>query len=107
MISFEDFKKIDLIVAKVIKAEKVLDSEKLLRLELDLGENELRQMVAGIAKSYSPKDLMGKEIVIVANLEPRTILGLKSEAMLLAASNDDKIVILIPDKEVGAGSKIS
>ena len=107
MISLEDFQKLDLRVARIIKAEAVLGSEKLLRLELDLGELEMRQIISGIAKSYKPEDLVGKEIVIVANLEPRQILSLESQGMLLAAGKkDDGIVLLVPEKSVEPGSKI-
>jgi methionyl-tRNA synthetase len=105
MISFEEFKKLDLRVAKIIKAEKVERSEKLLKLEIDLGE-EKRQIVAGIAKFYQPKDLTGKEIVVIANLEPKAIFGLESQGMLLAADFEGKVVLLIPEKEVPAGTKI-
>ncbi len=106
MISFEEFQKIDLRIAKIIKAESVEKSEKLLRLEIDLGD-EKRQIIAGIAKAYNPEEVMGKEIVVVSNLKPRTIFGLKSQGMLLAANFNGKPVLLVPDKEVPPGSKIS
>lgn len=93
-------------MAKVIKAEPVLGSEKLLRLELDLGELGTRQILSGIAKSYDPESLINKEIVIIANLEPRQILGLESQGMLLATDRGDKVALLIPDQEVLPGSKI-
>jgi methionine--tRNA ligase beta chain len=105
MISFEDFQKIELKVAKIIEAEKIERSEKLLKLIVDLG-NEKRQLVAGIAKYYRPEDLIGKEIVIVANLEPKKLMGIESQGMLLAANVDGKPVILIPEKEVPPGTKI-
>jgi methionine--tRNA ligase beta chain len=105
MISFEDFQKIDLRVAKIIKAEKIEGSEKLLNLEIDLG-SEKRQIVAGISQFYEPEDLIGKEIVVVANLEPKKLMGIESQGMLLAAEKDGKPVILIPEKEVPPGTKI-
>jgi len=105
MISFEDFQKIELKVAKIIEAEKIEKSEKLLKLIVDLGD-EKRQLVAGIAKYYKPEDLIGKEIVIVANLEPKKLMGIESQGMLLAANVDGKPVILIPEKEVPPGTKI-
>jgi methionine--tRNA ligase beta chain len=105
MISFEDFQKIDLRVAKIIKAERIEGSEKLLKLEVNLGK-EVRQIIAGIAKFYKPEDLIGKEIVIVANLEPKKLMGLESQGMLLAAEKDGEPVILIPEKEVPPGTKI-
>jgi len=111
MISFEEFQKIDLRVAKVIEAENVKGSEKLLKLKIDLGSStgsgrEIRQIVAGIAKFYKPEDLIGKEIIMVANLEPKILRGLKSQGMLLAAESENKISLLIPDKEMPAGAKI-
>ena len=105
MISFENLQKIDLRVAKIIKAEKVEGSEKLLKLIVDLG-NEKRQLVAGIAKYYRAEDLIGKEIVVVANLEPKKIMGIESQGMLLAANVNGKPVILIPEKEVPPGTKV-
>ncbi len=105
MINFEEFQKIDLRVAKIIRAEKVEESEKLLKLEIDLGK-EKRQLVAGIAMFYQPEDLIGKEIVVVANLEPKVLFGLESKGMLLAADDKGKPVLLKPDKEVPSGTKI-
>ncbi len=105
MISFEDFQKIDLRVAKIIEAKRVEGSEKLLKLIVDLG-NEKRQLVAGIAKYYRPEDLIGKEIVVVANLEPKKIMGIESQGMLLAANLNGEPVILIPEKEVPPGTKV-
>jgi len=107
MISFEEFKKLDLRVAKVIKVEPIESSKNLLRLEIDLG-NEKRQIVAGIAQFYQPKDLIGKEIVVIANLEPKILFGLESKGMLLAAEDEEqkKPVLLIPDEKVPPGTKI-
>ena len=104
-INFEEFQKIELKVAKVIQAERIEESEKLLKLEVDLG-GEKRQIVAGVAKFYQPEDLEGKEIVVVANLEPRMIFGLESQGMLLAADVNGKPVLLKPDEEVPPGTKI-
>lgn len=103
-ISFEDFKKVDLRIAKILEAETVEGSEKLLRLQVTLGE-EKRQIVAGIGKQYAPADLVGREIVVVANLEPRVLMGLESRGMLLAAS-DEGAVLLRPDREVVPGSEV-
>lgn len=104
-INFEEFQKIDLRVARVITAEKVEGSEKLLKLQIDLGE-EKRQIIAGIQQFYQPEDLTGKEIVVVANLEPRVIFGLESQGMLLAADDKGQPVILKPDEEVPSGTQI-
>jgi len=105
MVNFDDFQKLDLKIAKIVKAEKVEGSEKLLRLEIDLGE-EKRQLVAGIAKFYSPEDLIHREIVVVANLEPRVLMGIKSQGMLLAADVEGRPVLLKPDEDVPVGTRI-
>jgi methionine--tRNA ligase beta chain len=80
-------------------------SDKLLKLKVNLG-TEQRQIIAGIQQFYKPEDLTGKEIIIVANLEPKTMFGLESQGMLLAADVDGQPVILRPDKEVPPGTKI-
>jgi methionine--tRNA ligase beta chain len=105
MISFDEFKKLDLRVAKVIRAEKIEGSKNLLRLEIDLG-SEKRQIIAGISQFYQPEDLIGKEIVVVANLEPKKLMGIESQGMLLAAEKDGEPVILVPEKEVPPGTTI-
>jgi methionine--tRNA ligase beta chain len=104
-IKFEDFQKIDLRIGKISKAEKIEGSEKLLKLIIDLGD-EKRQLVAGIAKYYKIEDLIGKEIVVVANLESKKLMGIESQGMLLAADVNGEPVILIPIKEVPPGTKI-
>ncbi|TSC75030.1 MAG: protein containing C-terminal region/beta chain of methionyl-tRNA synthetase [Parcubacteria group bacterium Gr01-1014_44] len=106
MITYEDFKKLELRVAKIIEAERVEGSEKLLKLKLDLGEPEPRQVIAGIGKNYEPEKLIGQEIIIVANLEPKQLIGLESNGMLLAADSINGPVILIPEKEVEPGAII-
>ena len=105
MISFEEFQKMDLRVAKILEAEKVGEAENLLKLKIDLGA-ETRQIVAGIAKFYKPEDLAGKEIVVIVNLEPKVVFNLESQGMLLAADVEGKPILLIPDKEVPPGTKI-
>jgi methionine--tRNA ligase beta chain len=104
-IKFEEFQKIDLRVGKILEVKKVEGSEKLLKLIVDLG-NEKKQLVAGIAKYYKTEDLIGKEIVVIANLEPKKIMGIESQGMLLAADVNGEPVILIPEKEVPPGTKI-
>ena len=106
MISIEDFKKAELKIAKILSAERVEGSEKLIKLRVSLGEEE-RQLVAGIGKAYEPEALIGKEIVVVANLEPRTMMGLESQGMLLAASEGDGLpVLLVPEREIAPGSSV-
>jgi len=105
MIKFEDFQKLDLKIGKIFAAEKVEGADKLLKLKVDLGK-EKRQLIAGIAKFYQPEDLIGREIIVVVNLEPRTLMGIESQGMLLAADNESKPVLLKPDEEVPPGTKI-
>ncbi|PIR42130.1 MAG: methionine--tRNA ligase subunit beta [Candidatus Yanofskybacteria bacterium CG10_big_fil_rev_8_21_14_0_10_37_15] len=105
MITIEDFKKIDLKVAKIVEAERVEGSDKLLKLKVDIGE-EQRQIIAGIGKSYQPEDLVLKKIIIVANLEPRNLMGMESNGMLLAANDDNGSIILVPEKDVPSGTGI-
>jgi methionyl-tRNA synthetase len=105
-IKFNDFEKIELKVATILSAEKVEGADKLLELQIDLG-NEKRQLVAGIAEKYKPEKLKGMQIVVVANLEPKTIKGVESKGMLLAAVVGSEPVLLKPDKAVPAGTKVS
>ncbi len=89
MIPLEDFQKIELRVATILAAERVPGTDKLVKLQVDLG-SEQRQLVAGIAKHYAPEELVGTQIVVVANLQPAVIRGVASQGMLLAASTDDQ-----------------
>jgi tRNA-binding protein len=105
-IKYEDFAKIELKVAKVISAERKEGSEKLLRLKISLGGEE-RTILAGIAKAYEPEALVGKELVVVANLEPRKMMGEESNGMLLAATGSEGIpIVLRPEREAGEGASI-
>ncbi len=106
MITYDDFKKIELKAVRVLEASRVEGSEKLLKLKVDLG-NEQRQIVSGIAKAYDPEFLVGKTIIIVANLEPRMLMGLESQGMILAAHGESGPVVLVPEKEVPPGAEIS
>jgi methionyl-tRNA synthetase len=101
-ISFEDVLKLDLRVATVIYAEKIPKANKLLKLEIDLGE-EKRIIVAGIAKSYSPEEICGKQVIVVANLKPATLMGVLSQGMLLAAVTDEACSVATIDKPVPPG----
>ncbi len=106
MINFEDFDKIDLRLAKIISAEKIEDSDKLLRIQVAIGE-EQKQIIAGIGKFYSPEELNGKTLVAVANLEPRMMMGLESQAMILAVKDENGLSLIIPEKEMPSGLKLS
>jgi methionine--tRNA ligase beta chain len=106
MISIEDFRKVELRVATIKSAEPHPNADKLLVLQVDLGD-EQRQICAGIRGQYAPEELLGKQIVVVANLETAKLRGLDSQGMLLAASDDGRVVILTPEKSVAPGSKVS
>lgn len=104
-ISIEQFFEAELKSAKIIEAERIEKSKKLVKLQLDLGD-EHRQIVAGIAEAYSPEDLVGKTIIIVANLEPATLMGEVSEGMLLAGSLEGVPILATFDKEIPPGTKV-
>jgi methionyl-tRNA synthetase len=105
-ISMDDFLKVDLRVAKVLAAERVAGARKLLKLQIDLG-SERRTIVAGIAEAYEPDVLVGRCIVVVANLKPARLMGVESNGMLLAASPDDGRPILIGiDQEPPLGTRV-
>ncbi len=106
MITIDEFRKLDLRVATIKKAEPHPNADRLLVLQVDLGGEE-RQIVAGIRGQYAPEELSEKQIVVVANLEPARLRGMESQGMLLAASDGDRIVILTPEKNVAPGAKIS
>ena len=104
-ISLADFQKIDLRVAEVIEAEKVAKSKKLLKLTVKLGE-ETRTLVAGIAEHYPPETMVGRKVVIVANLEPATLMGIESNGMVLAGSSESALGLLALDKDLPPGAKV-
>ncbi|MDO8556980.1 MAG: methionine--tRNA ligase subunit beta [Candidatus Jorgensenbacteria bacterium] len=107
MISIDDFKKIELKTGVIKEAERVEGSDKLMKLLVDLGEENPRQILAGIGKAYEPEKLIGRQIIVVANLEPRKLMGLESNGMLLAASDENGApVLLAPDVVVPPGSGI-
>jgi len=101
-IPFEEFKKLDIRICKVLRAERIEGADKLLKLILDTGEGE-RQVLAGIAEYYSPEELVGRQVPVLLNLEPRRMKGEWSNGMILAAEADTP-VLLCPDKEVPPGS---
>ncbi|MCF7845290.1 MAG: methionine--tRNA ligase subunit beta [Candidatus Pacebacteria bacterium] len=107
MINFDDFKKVDLRVGRVVQAEKVEKSDKLLKLMIDIGEEEERQVLSGIARSYNPEDLIDKNIILVANLEPRSIMGFESRGMVLAVGSENGIVLISPEKETDSGLQVT
>jgi methionine--tRNA ligase beta chain len=104
-ISFEDFKKLEIRVGKVLSAEKIEGADRLLRLEVDFGD-EKRQIVSGIAEFYKVENLEGKEFIFLVNLEHRKFKGIESQGMILAADDDGNPVLLQPEKEVSVGSLV-
>ena len=106
MVSINEFRTIELKVATIKKAELHPNADKLLVLQVDLGTEE-RQIVAGIKGHYAPEELVGRQVVVVANLETAKLRGLESQGMVLAASDGDRIVILTPEKQVAPGAKVS
>lgn len=105
MISFDDFQKLDIRIGTIRSAELVEGADKLLKLEVDLGD-ESRQLVAGVAQFYSTDELIGKQVAVLTNLTPRTIRGVESQGMILAADVSGRPVLLHPDTEIPAGSTV-
>jgi len=103
-ISYDDFAKLDLRVGTIKAVEEIEGADKLLKLTVDTGEE--RTIAAGIKEFYSADELVGRQIIVICNLAPRTLKGVTSEGMLLAADTDGKPFLLKPDSEVEAGSKI-
>lgn len=106
MITLDQFKEADLRVGTVRAAERIDGSDKLLKLMIDLGEPELRQILSGIAKYVGPEDVVGKQFVFIVNLEPRAMMGMMSHGMLLATGEGETFSMLSPTKEVAPGSAI-
>ena len=106
MISIDEFKKVELKIATIKSAEPHPNADKLVVLQIDLG-TEQRQICAGIKNHYTPEELVGRQIVVVANLETAKLRGLESQGMLLAASDEGRVVILSPEKNVQPGAKVS
>jgi len=105
MINIEDLNKLEIVIGTVLSAERVENTDKLIKLEIDLG-TETRQIITGIAEFFQVKDLIGKQIPIIANLEPKTFKGLESQGMILAVKVGDRPVLLLPEEEVPAGSVV-
>lgn len=119
-INFDDFLKVKMAVGKVLSAEKLEKSPKLLKLSVDFGETEeisnetgeiisvskLRQVLSGMAKTFQSEDLIGKSFAFVINLEPRQIMGMESQAMILAASDEQGLVLFSPTRDITSGSNL-
>lgn len=104
LLAFKEFQRIDLRVATIKAAEPIPGSKKLLKLTIDLGEE--RTVVAGLVGHYEPKRLTGKQVLIVANLEPVKLMGIESKGMVLAAEDEQGLHLLVPDSKTTAGSKV-
>lgn len=104
-LDFDDFMKVDLRVGLVREAERVEKSNKLLKLSIDLGEGEPRQVVAGISEHYAAEELVGRRVVVVANLKPRKLMGIESHGMVLAASDADGLCVVGVDRELQPGAR--
>lgn len=105
MITYEDFSKIEIKIGKVINAEKVPETDKLLKLEVDFNEEKTRTIVSGIAHAISAEDITGKEVPFVTNLEPRTIRGIESNGMIMVAIDENENPVLLnPSQDVNPGS---
>lgn len=106
-ISIDDFSKMDLRVGTILHAEKVEKADKLLKLELDMGNGEKRIVVSGIALHFKPEDIIGKQVTVVANLAPRKMRGIESKGMILMAQNPDgKLIFVSPLEMAAAGSEV-
>ena len=105
IIDINEFAKLDLRIGKIENAERVEGSKKLIKLEVDVGD-ETRQLVAGIAEEYNPESLIGKLVPVLANLKPVKLMGVESQGMILAVDVNGKPILLHPDREVPAGSGI-
>jgi methionine--tRNA ligase beta chain len=105
MITIEDLQKLEIKIGTILSAERVENTDKLIRLEVDLG-SEKRQIVTGIAEFFQTKDLIGKQIPIAVNLEPKVFKGIESQGMILAVKVGNRPVLLLPEEEVPSGSVI-
>jgi methionyl-tRNA synthetase len=106
-ITIDDFKKVILKVGKVVECSAHANANKLLVLKVDLGGGEVRQVVSGIKQWYAPEQLVGKSVILVANLAPAVLRGVESQGMVLAASSGDQVILLSPEKDAAPGSKVS
>jgi methionyl-tRNA synthetase len=106
-ITFEDFGKLDMRVGTIVEAEKIEKADKLLRLEVDIGEETPRQVVAGIALTHNPEDVKGRQVIVLANLKPAKLCGVKSFGMVLAGVDEaGEAILLAPEKEAKNGTQI-
>ena len=106
-ISYDDFIKLDMRIGEILEAESVPKSKKLLKLKIDTGLDK-RTIVSGIAKDYTPEDIIGSKVCVLVNLAPRKIMGIDSQGMVLMGENQEgRLAFLLPDKDINTGSQIS
>jgi len=105
-ITFDEFKKVELRVAEILEAKTVPGADKILELRIKIGD-ETRSLAAGIAQQYPPESLVGRKIIVVANLQPRRVRGVESQGMLLAANHDGRVTLLTVDGDVPSGTPVS
>jgi len=105
-VSYDDFAKLDIRVAKIIAAEPIEGKSRIIKGRIDLGNDDLRDVIIGGAQYYQPEDMIGKTVIVIANLEPKKMAGVESNAMLLAADVDDKPFWLTVNEDVPLGSPI-
>ena len=105
IIDINEFAKLDIRIGKIENAERIEGSKKLIKLEVDIG-NEMRQLVAGIAEEYNPESLIGRLVPVLVNLKPAKLRGVESRGMILAVDVNGRPILLHPDKEVPAGSRL-
>ena len=105
-ISFDEFKRTEMVVATILTCEPHPNADKLFVMQVDVGEGEPRQLVAGLKPYYKAEALVGKRVVVVTNLAPATLRGVESNGMLLAAQSGDRVIVLTADEEMPPGSKV-
>ena len=105
-VSYDDFAKLDLRVAKIIATESIEGKSRIIKGKIDLGGNDQRDVIIGGAQYFQPDDILGKIVIVLANLEPKTMAGVESNAMLLAADVDDKPYWLTVSEDIELGSPI-
>ena len=107
LVSFENFKKIDMRTGVIVEVERVPNTKKLYKVKVDLGELGIKQTVSGLVGYYNKEELLNKNIIFLTNLEPAKIAGETSEGMLLAAEMGDKVVLLTTDREIENGARVT
>ena len=106
IVTYDDFAKLQFQIGKVISCEEVPKSKKLLLFQVQVG-NEVRQIVSGIKKYYSHEEMVGKNVMVLVNLAPRTIAGIESQGMILSAEDDeDNVFVMVPDKDIKPGAEV-